>query len=149
MNYKIRKAEENDLEFILKLGRKIVDRYERTHLGDEIADSYIHSGASDDELKNLYDKITLIEMDEKIAGLIICEKNQILGFMVDIPYWGTGIAQILLEYAIQNIFSDYEEINLECFASSPRANAFYKKMGFKSEGLVGCDENMIFYSKKI
>ena len=44
MNYKIRKAEKLDMDDVLRLGRKIVDVCERTHLGDQAADRYINSG---------------------------------------------------------------------------------------------------------
>jgi N-acetylglutamate synthase-like GNAT family acetyltransferase len=150
MNYKIRKAQNQDLEKILELGRKIVDKYERTHLGDEVADCYINSGACDNDFRELYDNITLLTLDEDIIGLIICEKNEIQGFLVDIPYWGTGAAQVLLDYAIKNIFSDYDDITLECFVSSPRANAFYKKMGFLRQSVVDGDGgNRVVYNKSI
>ena len=37
MNYKIRKALITDMETIVVIGRNMVDQYERTHLGDEMA----------------------------------------------------------------------------------------------------------------
>ena len=150
MNYKMRKAEKSDLDSVLKLGRKIVDVYERTHLGDEMADGYINSGACDEDFKKLYSNITLMTLEDKIIGLIVCDKNEIQGFLIDVPYWGTGAAQYLLDYAIKNIFSQYDEINLECFVTSPRANAFYQKMEFNQIKTVeGDGGNRIVYSKKL
>ncbi len=37
MNLEIRKANEHDKKEVLALGKKIVDVYERTHLGDDIS----------------------------------------------------------------------------------------------------------------
>lgn len=150
MEYKICKATEKDKDQVVELGRKIVDVYERTHLGDEIVNGYLESGACDNDFINMFDDITVMKIDEKIIGLISCSENCIQGFLVDIPYWGTGAAQFLLNYAITNIFKQYDTITLECFENSPRANAFYKKMGFKNSGLVDGDGGRrIIYSKDI
>ncbi len=130
MSIIIRKAVEKDKEVVLELGRKIVDKYERTHLGDEMADSYIGSGACDSDLSKIYDNCTIALDGEQIVGFIFTQDNEIQGLAVDIPYWSKGIAQKLIAYATRVIFAPYDEIHLECFVSSPRANRFYQKMGF-------------------
>ncbi len=150
MNCTIRKAEEQDKEQVLALGRKIVDQYERTHLGDAVVDEYIGSGSCDNDFLQVYGNITLLFDGEQLIGFIVTCENEIQGFLIDIPYWGTGAAQYLLDYAIKNIFKNYEEVTLECFVDSPRANAFYKKMGFTQGHIVdGVGAQRIVYSKKI
>ncbi len=150
MNYTIRKAEEKDKEQVLALGRKIVDKYERTHLGDDVVNEYIGSGSCDNDFLQVYDNITLLFDDEQLIGFIVTSENEIQGFLIDIPYWGIGAAQYLFNYAVKNIFKNHNEITLECFVNSPRANAFYKKMGFIPGEIVnGVGAERIVYSKKI
>ncbi len=146
----IRKAKDTDKAAVLALGHKIVDIYERTHLGDEITNEYLGSGACDRDLSAIYNNATVILEGNEIIGFIYCDKNEIQGLSVDIPYWGKGIAQKLIAYATQNIFKDYDEIQLECFVTSPRGNRFYQKMGFINCGIIDGDGgNRILYKRKI
>lgn len=150
MNYVIRKAAEADKEAVLALGRKTVDEYERTHLGDEVADGYINSGACDGDFIKIYDNITVMLENDVIIGLIACEKNEIQGFLMDSLYWGKGTAQTLLDHAENELFRGYEEITLECFESSPRANAFYRKTGFIANNIVDGDGGRrVVYTKSL
>ncbi len=150
MNFVIRKALESDKAAVLELGRKIVDVYERTHLGDEMAESYINSGSCDRDLSNIYDNATVILDNETVIGFLFTHQNEIQGLSVDTSYWGKGIAQKLIAYATQNLFKDYTEIQLECFVTSPRANRFYQKMGFVISGVVeGDGGNRNLYKRKI
>ncbi len=150
MSYTIRKATDADKTAVLALGRKIVDVYERTHLGDEMADEYINSGACDRDLSAIYDNATIILDSETVIGFLFTHENEIQGLSVDVPYWGKGIAQKLIAYATQNLFKGYEDIQLECFVTSPRANRFYQKMGFVSCGVVDGDGgNRNLYKRKI
>ncbi len=150
MSYTIRKANETDKPSILTLGRKIVDVYERTHLGDEIANAYLNSGACDKDLLAIYDNATVVLDGDILIGFLFAEKNEIQGFAVDVPYWGKGVAQKLIAYASQNLFKSYHEIQLQCFVNSPRANRFYQKMGFQNCGIVkGEGGHRVLYKRKI
>ncbi len=150
MSYTMRKATDNDKSAVLALGRKIVDVYERTHLGDEMADNYIGSGACDRDLSAIYDNATVVLEGDKVIGFLFTHENEIQGLSVDVPYWGKGIAQKLIAYASQNLFGGYDEIQLECFVTSPRANRFYQKMGFVSCDIVeGDGGKRNLYKRKI
>lgn len=148
MEYIIRKATPADKQKILVMGRNIVDKYERTHLGDTMVDGYINSGACDNDFLKNFDNTTVLELNNEIIGLIIWIDNVIQGFLIDFPYWGTGAAQHLINTTINSKFKEFNEVTLECFETSPRANAFYKKMGFKKDGLIKDDmANRIIYKK--
>ncbi len=150
MSIIIRKAIEKDKNSVLALARKIVDLYERTHLGDEMVDNYLESGECDSDLLKIFDNCTIALEGEQVIGFIFTHHNEIQGVSVDIPYWGKGIAQKLIAYATRVLFVDYEEIQLECFISSPRANHFYQKMGFnKCEEVVGNGGNRTIYKRRI
>ena len=150
MNYRLRKANEDDKSKVLLLGKKIVDKYERTHLGDEMGDGYINSGACDADFLKMYENIHVLTLDDNIVGLTVFTKNEIQGFLVDIPYWGTGAAQYMLKIVFEIIRKEYDIITLECFETSPRANAFYTKMGFENKGIVeGDGGRRIVYAKNI
>lgn len=148
MKYTIRKATTDDKQNILKMGRRIVDKYERTHLGDSIVDEYIESGDCDTDFLKYFDNITVLVLDTNIIGLIIWIDNIVQGFLIDIPYWGTGAAQYLMNTTLDDKFQVYNEVTLECFESSPIANAYYKKTGWKKVGLIKDDiANRIVYKK--
>ncbi len=150
MSYIIRKAALADKPAVLALARTIVDVYERTHLGDEVADAYINSGNCDNDLSEIYDNATIILDGNNIIGFLFTDKNEIQGLSVDVPYWGKGIAQQLIAYAVNNIFTEYDEIKLECFVASPRANRFYQKIGFVNCGIVeGDGASRVLYKQKI
>lgn len=142
MQFKIRKAIPGDLPVILKLGRKNVDQYERTHLGDEMADKFINSGACDQSFIDNLQNTTVIEYNGEIIGLIIFSKNIIDGFLIDSAFWGTGAAQYLMEDTLDKLFNIYDYVTLQAFASSPRANAFYLKTGWILEETKEIDGTM-------
>ncbi len=85
-----------------------------------------------------------------MIGFLFTHENEIQGLSVDVTYWGKGIAQKLIAYASQNLFVGYDEIRLECFVTSPRANKFYQKMGFEICGIVeGDGGKRNIYKRKI
>ncbi len=149
-HHTIKEATEKDKPALIALGRKIVDVYERTHLGDAVADGYLHSGACDRDLAAAHDHAHVILDGEQLRGFIIIRENHIEGLCVDVPYWGTGMAQSLLAYAESLIAEHDAEVVLECFEHSPRANRFYQKMGFTHSGLVDGDGGRrILYKKSL
>jgi hypothetical protein len=147
-NYIIRKATKEDISTILEMGVGIVDKYERTHLGDEMVNGYIGSGACKADFIKHIDNTQLLLLDNKVIGLIIWIEDRIQGFLIDIPNWGAGAAQYLINSTLAVKFQEYEEVKLECFKSSPRANAFYKKMGWKETEIIESDGmTMVVYKK--
>ncbi len=150
IQYCIKKATEKKQSALIALGRKIVDVYERTHLGDDVADGYLDSGACDRDLASIYENASVILDGETLLGFIFIHENEIQGLAVDVPYWGKGIAQLLVAYAEGQISQHHSEVLLECFDNSPRANRFYQKMGFTPSGLVeGDGGTRILYKKSI
>ncbi len=75
MSYTIRKATTRDKAAVLALGRKIVDVYERIHLGDEMADQYIGSGTCDSDLSKIYDNATIILDNDTLIGFSFLKMN--------------------------------------------------------------------------
>lgn len=65
-----------------------------------MADCYINSGACDNDFRELYDNITLLTLDEYIIGLIICEKNEIQGFLRQSVVDGDGGNRIVYNKSI-------------------------------------------------
>ncbi len=149
MSVIIKKASAKEKEEVLALGRKIVDVYERTHLGDKTADEYLNSGACDRDLSAIYDNATVAMKAGSVIGFIFTHENEIQGLSVDVPYWGKGIAQKLIGYATNVLFKGYTEIKLECFTTSPMANRFYQKMGFVNSGIVDGDGGSRILYKRV
>lgn len=148
MNYMIRKATKDDLEHIIRLGNKSLDEYERTHLGDEMVDSYIKSGKSSIELIENIDNTNVLIYDDTIIGFICWKEDNLTGFVIDSSHWGTGAAQHFLNSMLSEKLRLYKEVSLECFESSPRANSFYKKMGWVNVDTISDESaNRVIYKK--
>lgn len=75
MDYIIREVEEKDVSNVLKAGLNIVDQYERTHLGDEVADGYINSGACESDYLAQVEDMLLLEKEDNLIGIIIWKEN--------------------------------------------------------------------------
>lgn len=147
-NYIIRKATEKDLDIILSMGRKIVDEYERTHLGDEMADGFINSGMCDQIYRDSLQNTSVLIDEKQIIGLIITVENTVQGFLINKKHWGTGAAQYLMSETLKTMAKKYNEVSLDCFESSPRANSYYKKDGWKKTEVKDTDSGrMVVYKK--
>lgn len=147
-NYTIRKATEKDLDIILPMGRKIVDEYERTHLGDEMADGFINSGMCDQIYRDSLPNTSVLIDEKKIIGLIITVENTVQGFLINKTHWGTGAAQYLMSETLKAMAKTYNEVSLECFESSPRANSYYRKIGWEKTEVKDTDSGrMVVYKQ--
>ncbi len=133
----IRKTTNDDKEHVFALGEKNIDSYERTHLGDELADSYLSTGAYQEDISKYFEDGGVALENDKIIGFILVKGNEIRTLSVDENYWGKGIAQRLIAFATNELLSEHEEIQLECFITSPRANRFFRKIGFELGGVSG------------
>ena len=126
-SYVIRPATVKDAENIIKLSRYVTDKYTRFFLGDRIVDWYINSGTCDEDIRKDVKNTTLLLLDDKIIGIMIWHENQLVGFMIDICYHGTGAAQYFCNQIIPKKLNLYNELHLECFDKNYRGIAFYKK----------------------
>lgn len=129
--YVIRPATTEDEKDILKLSRYIADSYTRSYLGDKTVNWYIDSGSCDEDMKKEIANTTLLLLHGFIIGIMIWHDNQMHGFMIDVPYHGTGVAQYFCEQMIPEKLKQYGEIYLECFDKNQRAIAFYEKTGWR------------------
>ncbi len=136
ISIKIRKTKEEDKSQILELARKNVDSYERTHLGDETVNEYLKGNTLEEDLMKYFESGAVALENEEIIGFLFTNKNEITGLALDSEHWGKGIAQRLIAFATGEFFNEEEEIQLECFITSPRANRFYRKMGFELAGIA-------------
>lgn len=129
-DYKIRNATFADETEILEMARNVTDVCSRAYLGDETVDRYINSGSCDSDMKKNISNMILLTIKNKIIGLMIWHSNQMFGFMIDIPYHGTGAAQYFCNKIIPEKFNEFDELVLECFDNNARGINFYKKMGW-------------------
>ena len=53
------------------------------------------------------------------------------------PYWGTGVGQRMMDFALAEIKQlGYGKVTLWVFEDNPRARRFYEKYGFAFDGAV-------------
>lgn len=139
MDYTIRKANESDKSVLTEIARRVTDKCSRKFLDDEIVDEYINSGACDEDIIKDIENTQVLIKEEKIIGLIIWNENILQGLIIDIPYFGTGAAQYLVENTMKDRLENFGEVTLECFENNSRANAFYKKTGWTQVGKIKDD----------
>ena len=90
--YRIRQALPEDEKEVLKIARKVTDKFTRTYLGDKAVDWYINSGCCDNDIKNDISNMLLLIEDEKIIGMMIWHGDLMHLLMIDSLYHGTGAA---------------------------------------------------------
>ena len=86
---------------------------------------YLASGASNDYLRDHFDRCWLLRLGERIAGFAVCEADLIDLMMIDVALHRRGLGTALLQYCEQRLFQQCDQIRLEDFAGNEPANAFY------------------------
>jgi Acetyltransferase (GNAT) domain len=70
----------------------------------------------------------------EIVGLIILDGPTLDLMIIDVDHQRRGLGRALLTQAEAMLFTRYEEIRLESFASNHTANAFYEACGWSAAG---------------
>ena len=151
MELKIIKAEENDLEAILKLQKECYITEAEIYNDYNIAPLVQNI----DTLKGEFEKSTILKalVDNKIIGSVrgYWDKGTLyIGkLIVDKKYQNKGIAQKLLD-AIEQQFQGYTRVELFTGFKSLKNLYLYKKKGYKEFKRQGINDNMtmIFLEKE-
>lgn len=132
MEYKIEKIEHEDLQELILISKKITLTNSVKFLGD-LAQKFISTGGIVNEAMSNADYTYKCTLDGKAVGQIAFVGDRINFIMVDPDYQRQGIGSRLLEFARTEIFKEYEEIYLDCFAKNELANSFFIKNSFMLE----------------
>jgi len=132
MKYTITKASRDDLKDLILISKRVTLTNSVKFLGG-LAQRFIDSGGIVNEAMANADYTYKATLDNKSVGEIAFIGNRINILMVDPDYQRQGVGTALLEFAKSEIFKEYEEIYLDCFARNTKANAFYSAKGFTLE----------------
>ena len=131
MNTLIRKAVISDVSHLIALSRRTISASYRSFLGDEAVDAFIGSGAADRYVEENVGRYLVILRDEKVVGYAVWQDNLIDLMMIDQAAHRRGIGTLLLRQVEAVLFGRYDELVLESFEGNQRANAFYRKNGWR------------------
>ncbi len=135
MEFNIRKAEPNDLNSLQDLARHTIDLNYRSFLGNAGVDWFI-SGPSDEYmLENLRDCVVM-EIEGQLVAFSVCSGNVIDMMMVRSEHHRKGIGSYMLRVVETALFQYFDALELESFEGNRKANAFYRKNGWKKEKML-------------
>ncbi|HCC95612.1 MAG TPA: hypothetical protein DEQ26_15080 [Flavobacteriaceae bacterium] len=135
----IRIATENDIAELKRMMIKLLQHHQEFNALYQIDLTYKHD--IDDFFKGILEqqniKVFVAEIENKLAGYIICSKyfaikskGRIDSLYVDANYRNQNIASKLVEEAI-NFLNDQTYIELEFTAENQSAKGFWLKNGFQ------------------
>jgi ribosomal protein S18 acetylase RimI-like enzyme len=131
MNTLIRAAVASDLPALIALSRRTIDASYRSFLGDETVAAFLDSGAADRYVADNMERCTLLTCDGEIAGFSVCQGNTIDLMMIDYARHRQGLGTELLCHVEETLFQRHEKLRLESFEANEKANAFYRKNGWR------------------
>ena len=97
---------------------------------DFVPDQFWQDQLADVKKAFLAADLYVAEEDEKIAGFIGLEGDQVSGLFVAAPYQSRGIGKALLDEAKQS----RQQLRLRVYEQNPRALEFYEREDFKFQG---------------
>jgi ribosomal protein S18 acetylase RimI-like enzyme len=131
MSTPIRTAFASDLSTLIALSRRTISASYRSFLGDQAVDAFLDSGAADQYVADNMERCTVLMCDGEIAGFSVCRDNTIDLMMVDCVRHRQGFGTKLLRHVEEALFQRYDELRLESFEANEKANAFYRKNGWR------------------
>lgn len=130
----IRKAEDKDKDYLLKMLRRVTAQENVKFLCSDIVNEYIESGKCDKGVMDSFDLTQLLIHEDKIIGYGAWRDNYLEALMLDNEYYGTGAATWFMEKMQDKMFMEYDVLKLDVFEENSRAFKFYEKLGWHVYG---------------
>jgi ribosomal protein S18 acetylase RimI-like enzyme len=131
MNTLVRTALASDMDALIALSRRTISASYRLFLGDEAVDAFLGSGAVDRYVADNIGRCSVLVRDREIVGYSVCQDNVIDLMMIDHAVHRQGLGSALLRQIEQTLLQKYDELRLESFENNEKANAFYRKNGWR------------------
>lgn len=125
-----RKATPNDIPSLKALARSVIRHNYTPFLGEDAVESFIGSGASDEEIEKGLERCVLLLESGDIVGFAITDDDILHLIMVAVEHQNKGYGAKLLAYIEEQMFTDFDSIMLQSFADNHATNEFYQKYGW-------------------
>lgn len=125
------KAVEGDINELLQLSTDVTNVNSRAFLGDERVNRFMNSPFFRSEIVDQIDNMTILKDQTRIIALAVFDKNELVSLMLHPDYQGKGVGSYFLESLLEDFFTQYDVVTLECFKDNIKANKFYTRMGFE------------------
>ncbi len=149
----LRPARVGDLPSLHALAREVIKVRYAPFLGQEMVDSYIHSGAADDEITKHLAHLTVAECAGKLVGLVVCFDDLVHLLMARLEHQRSGVGTALLRWSETQIAARGNRIaRLETFAENTQARRFYLKTGWREVGfgeVEGAGVPLVYFKKSL
>ncbi len=144
-DYRYDKANSCDLPFLKEIAKRVIRNNYTPFLGREITDSFIDSGASDNEIEVNIANCIIMKLSGIPIGFGILLENKIHLIMIDVQYQNQSHGTTFLSYLETQLFKKYQNIELQTFANNRIAKHFYLKNNWAI--LREEDANMLILNK--
>jgi len=132
MKSSIRKASVKDLDLIVVMTKKTIDKCYREWLDADSLDKCLASDKLDRYIEDSLQHTWLLQTNSNVIAYAICIENMIEFMLVDKKYQGQGIGTQLLMLCEGMLFEEYSTLSLENFKLNTKANSFLRSNGWES-----------------
>ena len=134
IEYIFKKLDEMDLPIIFKLSKEIILNNYNKFLNINIIENYISSKQYVKDIVKDIENCIVMKYGNKIIGFSTISENRINIIMIEVKYQNKKHGTHFLKYLENNLFKEYDELNLESFKDNKIANSFYEKNGWEKNG---------------
>jgi len=148
----IRKATPTDVDALMALSRRTIDRRYRAFLGDQAVDTYLGSGELERYVTSCVPTCMVLERAGRVMGYAVWQDDLLDVLMIDHHSQHQGLGGLLLASVEQAMFASHDELRLESFAENTAANTFYRANGWKAADRIHDEqsgaEKMVFVKRR-
>ena len=134
MHANVRWAEPSDVDALIELSLRTTRTSYASFLGEDAVDAFIAGGLVEEFVRETIDRTLVVTIDGKVAGCAVGTGNYVDQLMIDERLHRQGLGTLLLERLEEHLFEEHDELELESFRDNDRANAFYRKHGWRLTG---------------
>ena len=129
-----RKATISDAQILKDIAKRVISTNYTSFLGIEVTTDFIESGMSDKEIDDGLTNCVLMIVNGQIIGFVITNGDVLHLIMIDVPVQNAGYGSALLAHIEEELFSQFNKIQLQTFQENVLAIQFYLKNGWRITG---------------
>ena len=120
----LQRAKSSDLDTMVAVARKTIDRCYRYFLDNQMVGRYLSSERLDHYLGKNIENSWIVSLDSDLVGFSLCIENIIDFMLIDVDFHRQGLGTRLLQHCEATLFEDHQVIALESYEKNTDATQF-------------------------